>query len=185
MRKHIILFFSALLFLFACTQEEDTSGVIKKDEMIRLLTDIHLIDGNLVLQPNGDSLFKYGTGKFKYILKQYHTDTAQFNKSMRYYSKHIDVLATMYDDIGKRLQAKTDSMNKITAKEMDQTRKREALSQEKIAKIKRDSIMQKTQETLKKMQKDIEEKKNKPQSTKKHKKKKKSTITTTTTTPNK
>jgi hypothetical protein len=185
MRKHIILFFSALLFLFACNREEDTTGIIKKDVMIRLLTDIHIVDGSLVLQPNGDSLFKYGTGKFQYVLKQYHTDTAQVRKSMIYYTRHIDVMATMYDEITKRLQAKNDSMSKVVNKEMEHTRKDQAQSEEKIAKFKRDSILKKSQEDLKKLQLKLDEKKKHPQPVKKHKKKKKKAITANTTSQNK
>lgn len=181
MRKHIILFFSALLFLYACNRQEDTSGIIKRDDMVRLLTDIHIIDGSLVLQPNGDSLFKYGTGKFQYLFKQYHTDTAQVRKSMVYYTRHIDILSGMYDEIAKRLQAKTDSMTKVVNKEMEHTRKEQELTEEKIAKIKRDSIMKASQEKLKIIEQQAEERKKHPVTAKKHKKKKKAGTAATTT----
>ena len=47
MRKHIILFFSALLFLFACDDNKETKGIIPRDQMVNLLVDVHLVDGSL------------------------------------------------------------------------------------------------------------------------------------------
>jgi hypothetical protein len=123
MRKHIILFFSALLFLFACKNEDDASGIIKQDKMVHLLADVHLTDGSLAEQIGGDSLFKYGTGKYLYLFKQYHTDSAQFKKSMKYYTTHPDVLSKMYADIGALLQVKYDSLNKITTSDAEKTRR--------------------------------------------------------------
>ena len=123
MRKHIILFFSALLFLFACKNEDSASGIIKQDEMVRLLTDVHLTDGSLAEQVGGDSLFKYGTGKYLYLFKKHHTDSAQFKKSMRYYTTHPDELARMYDSVAAKLQVKYDSLNKLTNSEAEKARK--------------------------------------------------------------
>ncbi len=140
MRKHIILFFSALLFLFACNIGNNTNGIIKEDEMVNLLTDIHIVDGTLSLQPGGDSLYKYGTGRYLLLFKQYHTDSAQFKRSMKYYSTQTDVLLEMYDQVNKNLQAKTDSLNKAIAAEAVKKAAEEKKAQEKAAKLHADSI---------------------------------------------
>jgi hypothetical protein len=140
MRKHIILFFSALLFLFACNMGNNTKGIIKEDEMVRLLTDIHIVDGSLYLQPMGDSLYKYGTGRYLLLFKQYHTDSAQFKRSMKYYTTQTDILMGMYDQVKKNLQIKIDSLNKVIAAETVKKAAEEKKARDKAAKQKADSI---------------------------------------------
>jgi hypothetical protein len=131
MRKHIILFFSALLFLFAC-KGKSTDGIIDKDEMIRLLADVHLVDGSLYDRAGLDTLYKYGTARYQYVFKKYHTDTAQFKRSMRYYTLDPEKLLVMYDAVADILQKKTDSINKIKVVVKDTTKK-------DTSKVKKDS----------------------------------------------
>lgn len=143
MRKHIILFFSALLFLFACHDDEKTKGIIPRDQMVSLLVDIHLVDGAMANQASGDSIYKNGTGRYLFVLKQHHTDTAKFKKSMQYYTGQPDVGMKLYDDIIKILQAKTDSLNKIVAQDNEITRKRTEAQQKKEQKAREDSLAKK------------------------------------------
>lgn len=140
MHKHIILFFSALLFLLACKQGSDSKGVINVAEMTRLLVDIHIVDGSLAQQPNADSLYKYGTGRYLYLFKQYHTDSAQFKRSVRYYTSNPDVLIKMYDDVNKMLQFKADSLNKLITAETVKANKRQTDALKKSQKKQQDSI---------------------------------------------
>jgi hypothetical protein len=149
MRKHIILFFSALLFLYACKPGDDTSGIIKQDDMVKLLVDVHVVDGYLALQPNNDSLYKYGTGRYQYLFKQHHTDSAQFKKSMKYYASHDEVLVKMYEEVNKILQKKSDSILAVITKEQEITRKQGEKAQKRIAKLKEDSIKRRFQQDIK------------------------------------
>jgi DNA polymerase III delta prime subunit len=130
MRKHIFLFFSALLFLYACKGGGDASGVIDRDEMVNLLVDVHLVDGSLSMQPNADSLYKVGTGRYLLVFKQHHTDSAQFKKSMKYYAIQPEIMLKIYDDVNKKLQAKNDSLAMIILKDQQRVVK----DQEKVAK---------------------------------------------------
>jgi hypothetical protein len=154
MRKHIILFFSALLFLSACKSGNDASGIIDQDRMTRLLVDVHIVDGVLASQPNPDSLFVQGTGRYVYLFNQYHTDSAQFKKSMIYYTKHDEVLVKMYEQITKTLQFKNDSILALITKEQEISRKQADKAQKKIAKLKQDSIQKKFQKDLKLIKQD-------------------------------
>ncbi|MDB5002965.1 MAG: hypothetical protein JWQ34_1190 [Mucilaginibacter sp.] len=169
MRKHIFLFFSALLFLFACNQADDTKGIIKQDEMTRLLTDVHLVDGSLALQPNGDSLYKFGTGRYFYVFKQYHTDSGQFKKSVKYYSAHPEILLKIYDGVNTRLKAKADSMNALVAKDNERIRRQAEVAQKRVEKLRKDSLAVKLKTDKLKLKKDSLDKKK----IIKHKKKKK------------
>ncbi|GAA4307394.1 hypothetical protein GCM10023149_00940 [Mucilaginibacter gynuensis] len=81
--------------------------------MVNLLVDIHIVDGSiseLIQMP--DTLYKYGTAKYLDLFKRYDTDSAQFNKSFRYYSSNPKEFAVMYDTIVNRLKVQTDVLTK-------------------------------------------------------------------------
>jgi len=82
-----------------------------------LLIDVHLVDGRMysVLQSQ-DSLNKYGTSRYDALFKRYHTDSATFKKSLRYYAMQPVQLQKMYDTILVRLKTKTDSLSKVQRK---------------------------------------------------------------------
>ncbi len=115
MRKYIIVFFSGLLLLFACSK---TPGeILKPDVMANLLTDIHLTDGSMINIPQiPDSIYKYGMGSYLQVFKKYNTDSAQFRKSYRYYTYHPDELVNIYDEVLKKLTLKSDSVTALIAK---------------------------------------------------------------------
>jgi hypothetical protein len=116
MRIYKILFFSALLFFIACKHEPE--GIIKKDNMANILTDIHIVDGGTYALPQlPDTLYKYALPKYLAVFKKYGTDTVQFNKSFRYYAEKPEDLDAIYDEVLKKIQFKTDSVNKVKTKE--------------------------------------------------------------------
>jgi hypothetical protein len=156
MRKHIILFFSALLFLFACNDDIKTKGILDRQSMISLLVDIHLVNGALSNQSNMDSLYR-STGMYMYVFKQHHTDSAQFRKSVLYYTRQPDYFLKMYDDVIKVLQAKSDSMNKVVAKENEIKRKHMEAEQMKLEKARRDSAAKKGNKPPAKVLKSIDQ----------------------------
>jgi hypothetical protein len=118
MRKYITLFFSVSLFLFSCSKNKAAAGILDRDRMTSLLTDIHIIDGRMYMRMAPDSLYKYGTGVYLALFKKYNTDSVQFKKSFRYYSTQPDELAAIYDQVLKNLQQKTDSLNKVQQKQV-------------------------------------------------------------------
>jgi hypothetical protein len=120
MQKYIILFFSVTLILCACTAGKP-NGIIKQDKMVSLLTDLHIIDGsayNAGLQAP-DSLYKYRIGKYLALFKKYNVDSAQFSRSLKYYTGNPAQLVKMYTLILARLKQKTDSVNKAMIKRAD------------------------------------------------------------------
>jgi hypothetical protein len=118
MRKYITLFFSVLLFLTACSWSGTPNDVLSEDQMIPLLVDMHITDASLMNIPQApDTLYKYGYGRYAIVFDKYHTDSAQFRKSYKYYTTKPVVFADMYDKILKILQAKSDSLNKLIVKQ--------------------------------------------------------------------
>jgi hypothetical protein len=118
MHKHIILFFWLTLIFSACEHADSDKTIIKRDEMISLLTDMHIVDGGLynMVSINPDSLYKYGTGRYLALFKRHHVDSTMFRSSLKYYTARPVEFETMYDEILKHLASKTDSANKSLLK---------------------------------------------------------------------
>ncbi|MDF2431531.1 MAG: hypothetical protein JWP44_1162 [Mucilaginibacter sp.] len=113
MHKYIALFFSVTFFLTAC-KGSHPEGIIDHNRMIRLLTEVHIVDGSLYsVSQSPDSLYKYGVGSYVALFKRFHTDTTQFKKSMAYYTTQPTELQEMYVQVQQILKQKTDSLNKV------------------------------------------------------------------------
>jgi hypothetical protein len=114
MRFYLVLFFFGLSFLFSCSDNKSIPGdVIKEHQMALLLTDIHLVDGAVYNLPNiPDTLAKHGLGLYLAVFKMHHTDTAEFKKSLQFYSTRPDLLVNIYSVVVDRL----DSLQKARAK---------------------------------------------------------------------
>ena len=135
MQKYKVLFFSLLLFLCACKRTNIPSGILGTDEMSAVLTEVHVADGSMYnTMQVPDSLYKYGTGKYLKIFKNFHTDSVQFKNSMKYYSDNPDLLLNIYEKITTNLKQKSDSLNKINQKKIDGDNKRRADSLKKLPK---------------------------------------------------
>ncbi|UOE47103.1 DUF4296 domain-containing protein [Mucilaginibacter sp. SMC90] len=128
MHKYITLFFSAALILCACNSKSIPGDVLKPDAMAGVLTEMHIIDGSLynVMQAP-DSLYKYGAGKYVAMFQRLHTDTAHFNKSMRYYATQPDKLLAIYDQVDISIKNKTDSVNKVQLEQSKAAHKADSL----------------------------------------------------------
>ena len=117
MHKYIILFFSVSLFLISCKGNKVPDGIIPKDRMVSLLTEVHIADGaSYSIPPAPDSLYLKATGRYIFLFKKYQTDSVQFRKSVRYYANHSDEFLVMYDKVMQNLKEKADSLNKIIEK---------------------------------------------------------------------
>jgi len=112
MLKYIALFFSVTFVLAACRGNNQEIKVIPHDQMIDLLVDMHLIDGSIyaTVSQNPDTLYKYDMARFLVLFRHYHTDSATFRRSLRYYTNQPTELSGMYVEIMARLQKKLDSV---------------------------------------------------------------------------
>jgi hypothetical protein len=118
MRKYIILFFLVFPFLFGCSGSGSSGDIIPEDQMVAVLTAVHIADGLLINSSQApDTLYKYGTARYLAVFAKFHTDSAQFRRSYQYYSTKPDEFTDIYDKVLKSLQTKTDSLNKLINKE--------------------------------------------------------------------
>ncbi len=135
MHKYNKLFFSVLIFLIACKGNKAPDGIIQEEQMTNLLTDIHIVDGSMYnMMQTPDTLYKYGTDKYRVLFKKYHTDSTQFKKSFKYYNVHPDRLQLMYEQIVKNIKKKSDSVTLLTKQQMLKDNKRKADSISKLPK---------------------------------------------------
>ena len=135
MQKYKSLFFSLLLFVYACGSDKAPKDILNSNTMVGLLTEIHIADGsmfNTVQVP--DSLYKYGTGRYLAVFKNFHTDSVQFRKSIKYYSNRPEELQKIYEQVKAIIMQKTDSLNKINQAQIAKDIKRRNDSLAKLPK---------------------------------------------------
>ena len=140
MRFYLIGFFCVSLLFISCGGSDDwrkiPPGIIPERNFAVMLTEIHIADGSLSAYPNADSLAKYGMGLYLAIFKLHRTDSAEFRKSLKFYTTRPDILSEIYTGVNLRLNKKVDSLKKIIAKtELDSVNKVKAK-----LKLKADSI---------------------------------------------
>ncbi len=111
-----LFFYPALIFLFACSSQEETipEGILEEGTMVSILTSVH-IEENYIKQQNiaADTAIAVFHVRKNAIFEKYHTDSTTFNKSFDYYLQHPKKIDAIY-------AAVTDSLGlKQSLKKMD------------------------------------------------------------------
>jgi hypothetical protein len=100
--KRLIHWFFALIFFTGCIFDGTPEGIIHKDKMISLLTDIHLVDGYLGILGQDNSK-QVQVNLYQSVFNKYHTDSIEFRKSLEYYAKKPKELHDMYKEVQSNL----------------------------------------------------------------------------------
>jgi hypothetical protein len=111
-------FFLLIFLLTACSSDDKPKNLIAEDKMAVVLTDIHILESyvNDLHLGNGDSsLVVYQKMKVD-TLKKFGLDSANFNKSLRYYIMNPDLLKNIYAEVKKNLEAKKKKITDLEAK---------------------------------------------------------------------
>lgn len=93
----LILLFFALTFFTSCDFEGTPEGVLPKDKMISVLTDIQVVDAYVTSLPI-DSIKKNKIDFYQSVFKKHQTDSLQFAKSLEYYSRDPEKMRLMYEE---------------------------------------------------------------------------------------
>lgn len=99
------------IFFVACkhapTKVLSADGVIAKDTMVAIFTDMHLADA--AVQVDGltnDSMQKTYRLYYQQIFNRYKINTQQFNYSLKYYTQHPEEMDAVYlkviEELGKK-----------------------------------------------------------------------------------
>jgi hypothetical protein len=110
MKMRLLYGWCLLLMLTACNEhnlfQPKPSEILSGDQMISLLVDIHLADASVKLnqssQNTGETRLYYSEA-FAPVFKKHKTTPAAFVNSMKWYSRHIDILAGIYTEVITRL----------------------------------------------------------------------------------
>jgi len=118
MHKYIIFFFWLTIILASCGRGKSDQAIIERQQMVSLLTDMHIVDGGMynMVSINADTLYKYGTARYLALFKRHHVDSSAFRRSLKYYTGKPVEMEAMYDEILKHLADKIDSANKSLLK---------------------------------------------------------------------
>lgn len=152
MRFYLILFFCVSLIFTSCKDDRKIpADIIPEHAMAELLTDIHIVDGSLYeVSQMPDTLAKHGLATYMAVFKANHTDTTQFKKSLKFYTTRPEILIEIYNGIGRRLQKKIDSLQKIKPKVNKDSVKMAAFKQKRLDSLKNVKVKA-TADSLKKV----------------------------------
>lgn len=107
----VLLIASVIVVLNACSKSvERPATVLPEEKMQAVMLDLYLLDGaaNAKLMPIGD------TTKVVYynaILKKHNITLAQFDSSMVWYAKHLQVFEKMHKPVLDSLEARNKLVN--------------------------------------------------------------------------
>lgn len=104
---NLLLRFTVVIFPFllviSCSSKEDEipPGIIPRDKMISILIDVQQAEAKIQtynLQAN-DSTRKIEYGYYSHIFKKHHIKSSEFESSFKFYSKNLELLNKMYDEV--------------------------------------------------------------------------------------
>jgi hypothetical protein len=112
MRKIIILLTIITLFV-SCKEEvvNKPERLIEKDVMVSIMYDLSILEA--IRNQNPASLDTFKINSRDYIFKKYKIDSVQFAKSNVYYASDYNEYKSMFEQINKRLLAKTKSVDSL------------------------------------------------------------------------
>ena len=112
MRKIIVLLTIITLFV-SCKEEvvNKPERLIEKDVMVSIMYDLSILEA--IRNQNPASLDTFKINSRDYIFKKYKIDSVQFAKSNVYYASDYNEYKSMFEQINKRLLAKTKSVDSL------------------------------------------------------------------------
>lgn len=128
-----------LIFFFSCTTTPE--GIVPKDQMIGVLTDVHLANSLAAYYGNLDTMRQRTSTYLNAVYKKHEIDSAKFNRSLKYYSENPEVLNDIYDQVDKILEKMTDSLTKIEELENKRIADAQRKAEMRKAQLTRDSLI--------------------------------------------
>lgn len=101
--------FGLLILLFcACSQtQKKPEGLIPRDQMASILTDIHIAEAAATYKTiAGDSLVKFVLAQDEHIFLKHRTTKTEFMKSYRFYADDPKVLNEIYAEVINEISKK-------------------------------------------------------------------------------
>ena len=116
MRK-IILFLAIAIAFVSCKEEivPKPERLIAQDVMVDIMYDLTILEA--IKNQNPASLDTFKINSRAYIFKKYRIDSIQYAKSNIYYASDYNEYKSMFEQITKRLEVKTQSVESFIKKQ--------------------------------------------------------------------
>lgn len=136
--KRLLALFFLIIFFAACNSAGVPDGIIRQDSMIKVLTDIHLIDGYASVNYADSGKLKIAA-MYRAVYKKYGTDSVQVRKSLEFYTSHPDKLQAVYEKVNSNLQEmeKAEQQRQEQLQRVQDQRLRDSIRYEEL---KRDTL---------------------------------------------
>lgn len=116
MRK-IILFLAIAIVFVSCKEEvvPKPKQLISQDVMVDIMYDLTILEA--IKNQNPASLDTFKINSRAYIFKKYKIDSIQYAKSNIYYASDYNEYKSMFEQISKRLEVKTQTVDSLIKKQ--------------------------------------------------------------------
>ena len=99
------IYLLSFLILFSCSKkEEQNHNIIPKDQFANILAKIYLVESDFKLN-------RVNNSDYQEILSDYNVSKTDFENTLQYYSKRLDLLESIYEEILIDLEEKKKSAN--------------------------------------------------------------------------
>lgn len=115
----------SVIFFLSCTKTTP-ENIIPEEKMIRVLTDVHIADGNTPAFSDPDSVKQRMSAYLKAVYQKHKIDSAKFRRSLQYYSRRPELLQEMYGQVEKNLIGKEKMLIRI-----EETKRKRLFAQKK------------------------------------------------------
>ena len=116
MRK-IILFLAIAITFVSCKEEviPKPDRLIAQDVMVDIMYDLTILEA--IKNQNPASLDTFKINSRAYIFKKYKIDSIQYARSNIYYASDYNEYKSMFEQISKRLEVKTQTVDSLIKKQ--------------------------------------------------------------------
>ena len=90
-----------LLFLQSCNNEKVTipEDILGEEEMAEILADVQLVESTIIVRGDDEELQHDSLDFYGAVYERYNITPEQFEKSMKFYTLHPDILEEIYSDV--------------------------------------------------------------------------------------
>ena len=111
--KKYLFHFLILCLLFSCSKTEVKipEGVLSKNEMALLLTDVNIAQAAVANYSSGDTVKFSMADYLPEILSIHHITPLQYDSSITFYSRHPELMSEIYDNVITELSKKQSEVS--------------------------------------------------------------------------
>jgi hypothetical protein len=88
-----------LLFLTACGSDSLPAGILSKEKMVEVLTEVHIAEADQQQKVLEQSATMSDTFSFDAVFKKVNISRAEYDNSMKFYSANPELLDQVYDEV--------------------------------------------------------------------------------------